>query len=105
MTTTHNESIAASLDDLPMRDRKLDLLRRCSPDYQAPRIKRSVSVGPWLKAAHAALNRERIHRPIDQTVLAFQDRSESRVIIELGPGFDSVKVAKCLTNQCCAHFS
>src|SRR2546421_3411862 len=105
MTTTYDESIAASLDDLPMRDRKLDLLRRCSPDYQAPRIKHSVSVGPWLKAAHSTLNRERIYRPIDQTILTFQDWSESRIAIELGPGLDSVKVAKRLANQCCAHFS
>src|SRR6266480_1937460 len=105
MTTTHDESIAASLGDLPMRDRKLDLLRRCSPDYQAPRIKVSVSVGPRLKAAHATLDCGRIHRPIDQTILTFQDWSESRIAIELGPGLESVKVAKRLANQCGAHFS
>src|SRR6266480_1913171 len=34
----------------------------------------------------AQLDRGRIHRPIDQTILTFQDWSESRIAIELGPG-------------------
>src|SRR5438874_3821057 len=54
---------------------------------------------PRLKSAHATLNRKSIHRPVDETICAFQHWRERRFFLALRPRFDRFDLFERLADQ------
>ena len=66
---THNQVVAVSGNHFTRRGRRVSIFPRHGlPNDQPVRFPMGVCIGPGLKASNAALNRNRIRVPIDETV-------------------------------------
>ena len=88
-----------SLDYLARLVRNLlEYFRARLPDNYATRMESRMGIRPGLKATHASIDCRRIHRPTNQTVLAFQYRREGGFIVALRFRFQAIKVFQSFTD-------
>src|SRR5438270_8389266 len=77
----------------------LDPFGHCRPNNQSMRSECRMCSGPGLKAAHATFDFERIHRPVDQTIFAFQDWGEGGFFVRLSFGLDVIEASQRFAEQ------